>query len=545
MKIPKILKETVLLADNRGSAIIREGRELLLKYGFSETDIAYYEDRIVGVLDDYAALFGENTKITYYISKHFGRLRLVLTIPGEKYDPFQQGGDSTRRQIEKLLELNFESNESCIGYVYMMEANVVTGFVPLKKKHRSFLKDPNLWGVILGTLFGLILTLVPANIKNALLNDLLNPLNDVMLKSLAGIMGPIIFITLITSIISLNSVNRLTDLGFRIFFRCLKIIVLWFALSLAVGLLFFSHPGSGTADFSMKQIIQMLLNIIPVNLFQPFVENNTPQLVVLAFVLGIAFLMLTSDTSSLNRAIHQINDWMLTFMKVVCKILPVIPFLSVSILIASGQGTVMLKGIRFILASYIVFTAALVIKILKARFITKIPVWKILRASKDALFTAFMTNSTTVPLPRIYEISKKDMHIKPDYTAFWLPLTNSMMSLKTTVNVVLAAMMMAEMEGVGFSPSFLFVLLILAVEMSLASPGTIGSWLITFEALSISTDYVGLFSTFRVLTVNYATAVVVAYDMLEQYEAAKKMNALDTPEDPALPTGKTAAETEK
>lgn len=534
------MKETVLLADNSESDIIKEGRELLLKYGFPETDIAYYADRIIGVLDDYAAHFGENTKITYFINKQFGRLRVVFTIPGEKYDPFQQGEDSTRRQVEKLLELNFESNESCISYVYMMEANVITGFVPLKKKHGSFWKDPNLWGVILGTIFGLILTAIPDNIKNALMDDLLNPLYDVMLKTLSGIMGPIIFITLITSIISLNSVNKLTDLGFRIFFRCLRIIILWFALSLAVGLIFFEHLGPGAADFSMKQIIQMLLNIIPINLFQPFVENNTPQLVVLAFALGIAFLMLQSDTSSLNRTIHQINDWMLAFMKIVCKVLPIIPFLSVSILIASGQGSVMLQGLRFIIASYIVFTLALVFKLLKAKFITKIPARKILQVSKDALVTAFLTNSTTVPLPRISEISEKDLHIKPEFTSFWLPLTNSMMSLKTTVNVVLAALMMAEMQGVGFSISFLFVLLILAVEMSLASPGTIGSWVITFEALSMPTSYVGLFSTYRILTVNYATAVVVAFDMLEQYEAAKKMDALDAPEDPALPAGKAA-----
>ena len=71
------------------------------------------------------------------------------------------------------------------------------------------------------------------------------------------------------------------------------------------------------------------------------------------------------------------------------------------------------------------------------------------------------------------------------------------------------------------------VLVILTVEMSLASPGTVGSWVIAFEAFSMPTDSVGLFTAYRILTINYATAVLFAYGALEQVEVAYKMDAIE------------------
>ena len=47
-----------------------------------------------------------------------------------------------------------------------------------------------------------------------------------------------------------------------------------------------------------------------------------------------------------------------------------------------------------------------------------------------------------------------------------------------------------------------------------------------FQTLGMSTDYVGLFSTYRLLTDNYCAAVTAAYAMMEEYEAAYKLDEL-------------------
>lgn len=534
MKLLGLLKEDVLLADNREHRLIKDGRELLRNNGIPESDIEYFVKRVVSLLDDYAAHFGENTRITYIMLKRFGRLELVLSIPGEEYDPYKNGEGSFQRNIEREMTLNVEGHTACVSYNYLINRNIITGYVPLSARKQTFLRNPNIWAAVLGAVIGLILQKLPATQHDFLMNDVFNPVYDVLLKLLSGIMGPIIFISLMTSIISLDSVNKLTNMGFKLFRRCLRIILFVTVISLLVSILFFGHFGEGNADFSLDQIVTMLLNIIPVNLFSPFVENNTPQLVVLAFVSGLALLLLGEGAKDLNRIIHQLNNWIMVVMKLVCRILPLIPMLSIAELVASGNARDILNGWKYIVASYVVFTFIVIYKIIKTHLVTKKSSLEILKKSKDIIVQGFVTSSTTAPMPRMYEVSEKDLHIKKEFSSFWIPLTSSMMSIKTAVNVILATMMMVEILGLRFSLSFLFVLVILTVEMALASPGTIGSWVIAFEAFSIPSSYIGLFSTYRILAVNYATAVVMAFSMLEQVEAAYKMGDIETPDQMVL-----------
>ena len=48
-----------------------------------------------------------------------------------------------------------------------------------------------------------------------------------------------------------------------------------------------------------------------------------------------------------------------------------------------------------------------------------------------------------------------------------------------------------------------------------------------FETLGLPMSFVGLFSAYRLLTENYVAAVVEAYCMLEQIEAAHKLNKVN------------------
>ena len=527
-RINRRMKTGILQKDNQSNPVILESRELLRKYDFSEDTINYYTDQIATVLNDYAVYFGENTEIEYTVSKRFGRLEALVSIPGEKYDPFETGDGSNQRKIEKLFTLNLGSQVSCINYTYLQGRNVVSGSVPLNEKKKSILKDPIILAVLLGIAVGLICQHLPENASSFMIQDLLEPVYSVLLSVLSGIMGPVIFISLITSIISLNSVNELSDLGFKIFKRFLWIILFVIILSIGVSILFFANFGPGGMDFSPGQIISMLLNIIPVNPIGSFLENNTPQIVMLAFVAGLALLVLGDRTKDLKNILHQCNDWVMSIMSIVNKVLPTVPFLSIAITIGKGNGNVLIEGWKFIAASYIIFTLIIVIKIAKTGAVTKLPVRELLRKSKPAILTAFATSSTSAPLSQMYEISRDELHIKPEFSSFWIPMCQAMLALKTAVNVVVATMMMTELLGMPISLSFLFVLIIITTEMTLASPGTTGSWVMAFEAFSIPTSYVGLFSTYRVLTINYTTAVVMAYFMLEQTEAAYKMGAIET-----------------
>lgn len=101
-----------------------------------------------------------------------------------------------------------------------------------------------------------------------------------------------------------------------------------------------------------------------------------------------------------------------------------------------------------------------------------------------------------------------------------------MLSPSNAISFPMAALFIADLTGTPVSVSFLMVLLILVVELCLASPGFVVGCSIIFPSLGMSADYVGIISAYGVFTRNVAAAFNASYRMLEQIEAAKTMNKL-------------------
>ena len=519
-----------LMSDNSENPIVIDSRNMLVKAGFSDDDIQYYHNRIIGVLDDYTDHFGAGKEFEYVVFKRLGHIEIRVSVPGEKYDPFENGEDSAQRKIENILHVNLRSQIPVVNYTYAAERNILLGSIPISRKKKIFLKDPIIAAIVLGILTGIICLYVPERAGSFIIDGLLNPVNDVVLKVLTGIMGPFIFISLVSSIIALDSINDLTDMGFKIFRRFSMIILFFFVVSAAVSMLFFGTFGKGgSTDFSLNQIITMLLDMIPVNPVQPFANNNMPQILVLSFLSGIALLLLGEKVNGLKDIILQCNDWIMKIVSIVLKISPLVPFFSIAIAIGKGEAETLLKGWKFIVAVYIIFTVCLVVKAVKTSMAVKMPISDMYKAMKPAIKTGLVTAQVNTALNQMYDFSD-EFGIKKHFSSFWIPMCSAMLCLKSTVNVVAACIMMTQIMGMPISTTFLFVLLILTFEMTIASPGTVSSWVIAFEALSLPTSYVGLFSTYRILYNNYSSAAVVAYSLCEELEAAKAMGMIEKKE---------------
>ena len=105
-----------------------------------------------------------------------------------------------------------------------------------------------------------------------------------------------------------------------------------------------------------------------------------------------------------------------------------------------------------------------------------------------------------------------------------------MLSPKTAVNVVIGAFMAAQLENVPVSSTFLVVLIIMATELSTASPGIPAACTAVLKSLGLPVEYVGLISTYRLLTDNYGAACSTSYNILEEIEIAHKLGEIQTDE---------------
>ena len=199
---------------------------------------------------------------------------------------------------------------------------------PSIKKPLNWAKLPMLWAIILGVISGLVCQRLPDNIRSFLVEGLAEPISSVVLALIAGVTGPVIFLSLITSITSLGSISKLTNLGFKIMWRFIKCTLFIIGVSIMVSLLFYSVFGEGAIQFNPDQLVSMLLNLIPTNIVAPFLNNNTPQLVILGILMGAALLLLEDRVANLAASLRSLQEWSSSVMRLVFVLTPVIPFIS-------------------------------------------------------------------------------------------------------------------------------------------------------------------------------------------------------------------------
>ena len=520
----KITKQGTLLSDNSSNVIIEDIISAHRDAGYSDDTIAMITENTVKLLDDYAEHFGTGTEIEYTIISNYLKIDLKLVIPGEHFDPLESGSNAEKRSIDNIVTLNLNSGNARIQYKYANGKNYITVRKPREEK--SALKDPVAKAIILGVVVGLICLHLPEAANTFILDQLASPVESLILGVLAGIMGPVIFISLTTSIVTLGSVNELTNLGFKIIKRFVVIILFCIAVAAAVSAAFFRNFGDGSFSLDTEHLIQMFLDIIPTNLIEPFLNNNTPQIVIMGFLLGVALLLLGDGGKDLSDWLKHINDWTMSALNIVLTLTPVIPFLSIVVIIGKGNWRGLIEGWKFIAASYVTYTILLVFKSVKTSLVTKISIRSYWQKIWPVVKMAFATGSLSTPMKQAYEVSEKELNIKPEYTSFWIPLNCAMFSPSTGVNTVIATFMLAKITGVSVSLSFLAVLVIMAFELSLASPGTASAWTIVFETLTLPTSYVGIFTAYKLLTANYYNGVMEAYCLLEETESAYRLGGM-------------------
>ena len=527
MKSIKSRKKSTLLRDNAANEIISDSADILRSADYNEDQIAQFTDSAVSILNDYAELIGEGTEIEYRFSRGLLKYELKMAIQGEPYDPFKTGSEARNRKLADVVNINLNTETVRVSYQYTLGYNIISVIIPLAERKKPIFRDPMVLAPVLGIVLGLLCQRLPDAANSFIVNDLASPFLSIILKMLSGIMGPVIFISMTTSIIALDSINDLTNLGFKIVKRFIVIALFLTVVSIAVSGVFFRSFGTGSISFAPQQLIQMILDVIPTNLYRPFLDNNTPQLVILGFLLGAALLVLDDSVSGLKDMLMQVNKWIMSAMRIVLMVGPVVPFLSIFTTIAKGNGSSILEGWKFIAASYIVFSICVAVKAVKASVKTGIGIPEFWSKIKPIVMMTFTTGSTSVALKKVYEVSEKDFRIKPEFSSFWIPMCSAMLSPKTTINVVIATFMVAEITGVAVTTSFLIVLILVTLELSIASPGTTSAWTIMFETLSMPTGYVGLFSVFKVFTNNFSAACTEAYSMFEEVEAAYKLDGID------------------
>lgn len=150
--------------------------------------------------------------------------------------------------------------------------------------------------------------LLPETARAFLLSSVLEPLNSAFLDILSCIAGPMIFLSVAWGIYGIGDAATFKRIGKKLISSYISMVLIAAVLIGWMCLPLFSLSFSGSSQGSeLASVFAMLLGIIPKDIFSPFVNGNTLQIIFLAVVIGIAMLFLGQKTDFIAKAVEQIN----------------------------------------------------------------------------------------------------------------------------------------------------------------------------------------------------------------------------------------------
>ncbi len=350
------------------------------------------------------------------------------------------------------------------------------------------------------------------------------PVGDAFIRLLIMAAVPLVFFNLMAGLTTLTDVRALGRLaGKTVSFYFLTTA---FAVGLGIAAMLLLAPGVGmslqgsgpTEVVVAPSVVEILLDLLPVNIFAAFAEGNVTQLVIVAVLLGVATIFLPPEPR--DRLRDLFSDLALLFRKLVDLILIVAPYgigalMAVTVGVYGGElfgpMTVFILGVTG--AHLVVF--ALYVALL-ALFSDWRP-WRFLQASGPIWATTAATTSSLASLSVSLDIAER-MGFPRSIFAFTLPLGAQINKDGTSVFLGAVVVFVAQAAGVELTGAELGTVALMGFLLSLGSGGIPGGGfvvgLILVESLGLPLELAAVVGGIYRLVDMGATTLNVMGDMV-------------------------------
>ena len=474
------------------------------------------------ILLDYQAKFGKEATFKVRCVKRLLTIKVELIVAGRVYNPLEK--DEEENAINGIL--------AGIGlapsYGYRNGKNHII-FIPKKKPLSSTVK----LGVAIGLaiIAGILLNLLPEGIRAGANEYVLTPVTDAFMGLISAVSVPLIFLSILGSICSMGNMETLGKIGSK----TIKVILLYMtAISVfmtALGSLFFhvQWGGGGTSGFS--QVLNLIYNIIPSNLFEPFVTGNTLQLIFISIIVGLAMLVLSSRVSGVFKLVEQFGAIAQTIMSGLSSMLPILIFVLFTGMISGGEFGILLESWKIIAVFLLLITIYFALTVLYIALRKKVSPTLLLKKTWKTLVIVLTTASSAAAFQRNIRDANKKLGIDKRLAEFGTSLGQVLFS-PTDVAILLAMELgFAEMYGIAITPQFLIIALITNLLLSFSIPpvpgGAVMGYTIAFTQLGIPMEVLGVVLALDAIIDFPATACNVSGWQLTMIEVADSLDMLD------------------
>lgn len=471
--------------------------------------------------------FGSDQEVLVTFESRFGRTQLRIEARNKPYNPLTDH-ETQLGEWESILN-------AAIGiptqYSYASGTNIIRLLVPTMHMNPVMkLAVFAVMGVALGVLGSTLMSDVLAKTVSGVF---LEPLYEMWLRMLNAISGPIVFLTVTSTMINMQGVDAKggdSKRGIIRYFVLSMLIVT--AVTVPVGAV---HPLersqlSVDADLT-RTLIGNILSVVPSNVFDPFVESNTSQLLFLAFTLGYLLMKLGNGRDTLRNAVLEANTIGLRLAGWASRLVPIFMAVFLCLKIISSQADI-LVGIWHPLGLSVVMSIIVMLVMLSVISI-RMRVSPLLIAKKlcRPFLVAIRTGTLDQSFGEMLDSNTRLLGINRSYSQEAAPQGLVLYMPISTVGTITFTIYVAQVFGVQSTIVWYVSAIVMAVVVFVATPPVPGAnllaYVVLFSTLGIPADALIDAMIFDVLFGILAGAANQAMLQLEMILQADYLGLLD------------------
>lgn len=339
--------------------------------------------------------------------------------------------------------------------------------------------------ILVSVVIGLVgMYLIPSDTLGTIVQYFIEPVYNTFLNVLGCIAGPLIFLSVAWGIYGIGDAATFEKLGKSLMGHYVLCVVIGSFFAVCTFPLFgLSLSNTGTDYSQMFGLLQIILNLFPSNIVEPFATGNTLQIIVLAIIMGIALLYLGKRSEAIANAIDQLNSIVNFALSIIGKMVPAFVALVFINIIWSGKLGIVAKiwklavfdlGAFLICCSAFTICTAALLRVKPSRLAKKV---------LPAAIVAFSTASSAASFEPLVTACKDKIGVSESITKFGIPLGIVVSKVIVSLEYVLAALYITNIEGIEISIGWLIILAVVSAITAIATPPIPGGSSIAFTLL--------------------------------------------------------------
>lgn len=430
-----------------------------------------------------------------------------------------------------------------------------SGFDPDSDKRRTPMprenkrKKPSLTvQITISLLIGIVAGIAMQSIPD-IAEGYVKPFGTIYLNLIKMIVVPVVVLSIIQGIVSLQDVRKVGSIGIKTIAFYLVTTAIAVTLGLVAANLLQVGAGYtlGTEALTYEpaeplNLMDTLVNIFPSNAFQPLADATMLQVIVIALFFGFGIIAVGEKGVPAKNVVDSFAEVCFKIMSMILKLSPIGVFALICPVVAANGPSVLLPLLKVILVAYVAYVAHMVLTYsLAVKGFAGLSPLRFFRAMSEPMLFAFSSAISVGTLPFNMDATQQ-LGARKEVSSFVLPLGATINMDGTAIYQGVCAIFIAQIFGIELTIAQQLTIILTATLASIGTAGVPGSGMImltmVLETVGLPVEGIALVAGIdRILdmgrtTVNItgdATCTIVV-DAWEKRRERKKMAAQSTTE---------------